>query len=178
MKKSAVKKSAGRPKPKRLLRRRKVYLTREHKYVILTGRTFKQLQKAAADLLSQETTEQTLLVRINIEPCGGMVVRGRTVAEAFRVAVERAADSPDTLTLFAELVSSFQSDVLPLVDASPRVRLAVAAADVDLRVVARRVQREAGKVAAERPDVARSPRAAGAISTIDEYLKTSEVNQH
>lgn len=80
---SAVKKSVA--KPKRLVRRRKVYVTREHSYVILTGRTFADLQRAANELLSQEVTEKSVLVRISIEPCGGMVVRGRTVAQAFEV---------------------------------------------------------------------------------------------
>jgi hypothetical protein len=99
-------------------------------------------------------------------------------AGAFRAAVERASgENPDTLALFADVVRGFQEAVLPFVDLSPNIRLAIAAADVALRVVARRLQKEAVKVAKTRPEVARSPQVAGAASTVAAYLATPEVKK-
>jgi hypothetical protein len=98
-------------------------------------------------------------------------------AEAFRLAVETASTSTDTLTLFSDVVRGFQEAVLPFVDLSPNIRLAIAAADVALRVVARRLQKEVVKVAKSRPDVARSPQVSASASTINSFLNSPPVEK-
>lgn len=98
-------------------------------------------------------------------------------AEAFRAAVAASTDSPDALTLFSDVVRGFQDAVLPFVDLSPNIRLAIAAADVALRVVARRLQKEVAKAAKSRPEVARSPQMTGAASVVNAYLASPKVER-